>query len=447
MGMGITIDPTSCGKMSYEEIPLFTEESLSEGVLTPGVHVFRHPRPSGLLGSLLDFVTKLLETIDSKPSDELEYFGSREGKGRSDIVSGGAMDPRCNPHHGYTIQYLDDQKVLDIFSKGVDSEDGLFVTSVFMISDKTTPRPSAAVLEFGRVHRIALIVMSEVGSVVVGKNTYPILRKGEILSLSIPIDLSSIKVGSGSFICATFGIPGPMRSRNPPVKDENPISGMDARVILRSSFYSNVPATVNRQKSTQALYENKIACPDCRRSVDIIVDGFKSVTRSVDGDETHLVAVVWNSTMANKLSDFDTSECGDRTWLLHTDEGILGDGRCTKWSNVLHVRRLCRYNIKRGNLDSCVPPGYVSPTLFNRETDPYMYTLIQALSIPELDGKLVRIVDLGSAEQITLRASINLYKQIVHEIRDWNHPCHRPRRGAIALLREWVRAYRLSELD
>ena len=448
MGIGIVIEPNPCGKVSYEEILI--SSCMRDGDLSLGSQVvfFRYPILSSSLALLLQFVREVSITVDSEESKSSELFGSRDGGGLIDIVCGGALDPRCNQNHGNAIQYLDDQHVLDVLASRESPDIKSFVTSVFLLSESTSTKLNAAVCGFGTIDRIAFITVSDAGSIAVGNDTYPLLRKGEIVAISSGVDLSLFKVSTGSFVGVCFGTPGVVRSRaaTGSVKS-GPKPVIDTRVVLRSKYYSDIPTTVNRLIGTDGLYQSQIACPDCRRPLDIVGDDVVRMESPESADPgLNLVVVIWNTAMADSLQDVDISGYTSDKWLLHTDEKLLAGRDVSKWTHVCQVRGMSRYKIKRGNLDSCVPAGYVSPTLFSRESDPLMYTMIQALSIPDLEGKLIRIVDMGNGEHITLRASVNLYKQIVYELRDWNHPCHRPRRSALGLFREWARSYSLSDL-
>ena len=449
MGLGIRIDPNPCAKLAYEEVLICDDSNGPNPLASSAVLILRYPRASKCLDNLVNFSLEVAKSAQHEDFTTSDHFGSRDGVGLMDIVTGAAMDPRCNPHHGNAIQYLDDQNVLDLLASGEAATVTSFATSVFFLSDSTSTKISESVLKFGVVHRIALFAVSDVASFVIGKETYPILRKGEIVAMLRTVDFTSFKVASGSLIGVCFGIPGTIRARSTVGTIKQPSKSINARVVLRSTFYNEVPTTVNRPATTEGLFQSQIACPDCRRSLNILEDCFEKIPKPAPDEDVHLVVVVWNPEMANKLKDVDVSRYPKTNrWLLYTDESLLEGKEYLKarWANTVQVRRMGRYNTKRGNLDSCVPSGFVSPTLFSRDSDAFMYTLIQGLSLVELEGKMLSLLDINTGEHISIRSRSNLYTQLVYEIRDWNHPCHRPRRSAIGILKEWSRSYSLRDL-
>ena len=449
MGIGIALDPNPCAKDSYEEciIPKDTEDF--DRPITAPVVLFRYPKASKAFEKLVSFTREVINSNDKEEIGESSLFGARDGGGLIDIVCAGALDPRCNPHHGNAIQFLDDQHLLDLLASSNSVDQTIFATSVFLLADVTSTKMSEAVLKFGSVERVALITVSDVGGFIIGKDTHPIMRKGELVVLSSPTSITSFKVTSGAFVGVCFGTPGTVRARSAMSACKSLNASIDARIVLRSNFYNDIPSTVNRPAATSGLYQAQIACPDCRRALNISQDIVEETVRRLTDEELNIVVVVWHSEMVEKLEEFDTTPYKPQTrWLLYTDEKLL-EGKehiKTKWPNQVQVRRMSRHSIKRGNLDSCVPAGFVSPTLFSRESDIAMYTLIQGLSLSQLEGRLIRLVDLSSGDHINMRSRINLYRQIIYELRDWNHPCHRPRRSAIGLLKEWTRSYSLRDL-
>jgi hypothetical protein len=70
-----------------------------------------------------------------------------------------------------------------------------------------------------------------------------------------------------------------------------------------------------------------------------------------------------------------------------------------------------------------------------------MYTLLQAINLPELENKWLKIVDGGTLEAVVVKGSAKTYKQMMCELRDWNHPCHKPRHSAVSFIKEWTKAY------
>jgi len=133
-------------------------------------------------------------------------------------------------------------------------------------------------------------------------------------------------------------------------------------------------------------------------------------------------------------------ECKERL-LLYTREEYLTEEIKVKWETRISVGVFYRHGIKRGNFDKTVPPGYVSPTLFSKDQERTMYTLVQALNVEELNDEWIRLLDLSVSDSLVIKGSSKMYRQMICELRDWNHPCHKPQKSALAFLREWLRAY------
>jgi hypothetical protein len=365
------------------------------------------------------------------------WYGARLGKGSRELLSGVGVDPKCNPVHRYAVQYLADTGLLQVLSD-LDESDS-FALSVSFFDEKQESM-NKTILLGGRAHQICLIVLS---STVISMNEdqFPEIKEGSVICFPVTADerFDNFRISKGETIAVVVGSLDAPRSCFPR-------PSVNAQIVLKSMEYEGFE-TANRRAQSEGEYSSLIACPDCRRPIQAqIFSSERNITPVADQNPV-IITVICDEeegALAVETGTFAMTRYNERI-LLATNESFITDELRAVYTRCGTVKPLSRWSKKRGLKDYAVPTGYVCPALIPKGTEltlkDTMYTIIQALGVEELWGRSAWLVEPSGQNGVEVIPSKSMYSQITAELREWSHPCHRPRHSAIELVRDWVNAY------
>jgi hypothetical protein len=395
---------------------------------------------SDMLICLHEFAAKLDERKDATDPDPVYFvtniFGARTGKGSPDLLSGYPVDPKSNPVYRYSIQYLEDQGLLDQFSNSPTDKDGLYdaiVTSVSLFSsDQESFNRSC--LSYARAVRLALISLESSATLTYEGGKVCTAIPGSVTVIPAhPTIISSLRCASGKFICVVFG-QARTKSYTPPIS---------AKVDLCSVGY---PTTRTSSRRQDFGYSSRVSCPDCRRSVTVGPHKESHMAPLADEDPV-LVMFACDEEDLLFVEEFGKAVHGDYTEqaLFVNSKLAIPDEIRTLWPTIVASQELTKWSQKRGMHDYVVPDRYVSPSLFTRSTGRLMkesgYSLVSVLGHPKLVDRLLYLVPCDGGDGILLRSSAALMQRMKIELQDWSHPCHRIRSSVSEFIREWIAVY------
>lgn len=374
-------------------------------------------------------------------------FASRNGGGSKDLLLGVPVDPRSNQVHRHSVQFLDDLRLIARMSDFVNKPEPAIVISVSYASAEQ-PGMNRAILAYARCERILFIALEEKTAFFVDDQEYEPMSIGDISGIPLRgTRLSSrFRLSRGSGIYVVMGQPVAYsfgKGRAPQGTNASGFKTMNGLVELSSEDRGTV--TVNRRVKGKHL--PVIACPDCRRPLEIR----KKPSESVPGlpeNSSVLVTVVCDEREARSAIVTGNSQSSEytRKIVLVTNDALLSPDLCEVWTEHDSVFLLYKHKQRRGLTDYHVPSGYVSPLLFPKAMNPPLkesaYTIIQAVACAKVLGEtVITLIDPDGKLSVNLRPSTQMHEQMMDELRDWNHPCHKGRKSAISFIKEWVQNY------
>jgi len=438
---GLILDITTC------DISIFRASEIALDQRT--IYFLRTPCESSMIDNLIDFHERLRDLSPNSTDPNwfvFNFFGARFGMGSKALLSGVPVDPRCNPVHRYSMQYIADMGLLGICSSYATQS--LIAVAVSYLCERQDGFNKSA-LAYAKCQRLVIISITNDTVLRIGELAYPVLYIGEICVVSLQSRkiIGGLRLESGAAVAVVFGTPEPYsntKGRAAPGCYASGFASVNAKIELESAKIEGV-ITGNRKTSTKGLFQSKLACPDCRRPLEIRKSEPSQEYDLPNFSNAVFVTVVCDeSETENAVKIASGSQYSDRIVFV-TDTGLVSD----KLRGAFEVRgpiaSLQKHRVKRGIHDYCVEEGFVTPIIFPKTADPpikdTMYTMIQALGDEVLWGRRVRISEPDGSAYADVIPSERMYKELKMELKDWNHPCHRARRSATGLIREWWEVY------
>ena len=415
---------------------------------TLSFQIYQDVNKTESLSELAEFrerVRKVDVTADDPRWFVRNDFGCRFGGGSKEMLDGIPVDPKANHLHRYALQYLADQGILRILSRPISTDTGarlreVIATAVGYFSVEQGSF-NKALCSLARVERFAIISMEPGTQVSVGQNVLPELGVGTTLEVNWMGSDSLPSVLSGRGIVVVFGWPSAYNT------SKNRLSGssINANVKL-SSRDLNTGVTLNRKCRNKSAFEKLLACPDCRRPVEILkqVDSECAPSEKEAAIE-HLVTVVCDELEAREAIDMGqrVSARFPNRVIAVTDPNLISEEMRRIWPVQYVTKTLGKWTKRRGLQDYSVPEDFVSPILFPKgdTIKDTMYSMVRALGLQPLWGHKVWLIEPSGENGVEVTPSKGMYDQMLAELRDWTHPCHKSRNSAIGFVHEWIRAY------
>jgi hypothetical protein len=374
----------------------------------------------------------------------VNYAGARYGGSMLELVAGVPVDPKVNPVQRHSTQYLADQNLMDALcsppsdSNKSQQRDSIVTAVGFMgLSDGSMNR---GMVSQARVDRLAFISLDDQFQLQVGTNLSPPASRGQVISFEWSSNMDLPVVLNGVGIVVAFGWPYVLTH----AKYKPAHRGMNATVSLTSQSWKGL-TTTNRRSRHKGIMQTQAACPDCRRPVEIQKVDPTGMPPEYTGDIEMLVTVVCDNEDVGKAIETGNrvaSRFPNRV-VMATSEALLTDQLRSVWTTQHLINPLTKWTKKRGLQEYSVPAGFVTPILFPRNDSikETMYCLVQALGVESLFGHRIWLMDPAGENGLELVPSKEAHEQILGELRDWNHPCHKSRDSAVTLIHEWISAY------
>lgn len=409
------------------------------------IYFLRTRGESSMIDNLIDFHERLRDSSPNSPDPNwfvFNIFGARFGMGSKALLSGVPVDPRCNPVHRYSMQYIADMGLLGICSSS--ATESLIVVAVAYLCDRQDGFNKSA-LAYAKCQRLVIISITNETVLRIGDLDYPGLDTGElcIVPLQSRKVVGSLRVRSGAAVAVVFGTPEPYsntKGRAAPGCYASGFASVNAKIELESVKLDGV-VTGNRKTSTKGLFQSNLACPDCRRPLEIRKSEPSQENKLSDFSDAVLVTVVCDESEAENAVKISSGSQYSERIVFVTDTGLVSDNLRGAFEVRGPITTLQKHRVKRGLHDYCVEDGFVTPIIFPKTADPpikdTMYTMIQALGDSVLWGRRVRISEPDGSAYADVIPSERMYKELKMELKDWNHPCHKARRSATGLIREW----------
>ena len=366
-------------------------------------------------------------------------FGARFGKGSKELLAGHSVDPKCNPIHQHSVQYLADMGLLMALSRAKSMQS--FVSSVSYFDD-TQESLNNSIFQFGRPCYICLIALTSRTRIALSENEYPAAERGSVIILPVldSCTTNRLRVVHGATIAVVFG------SLDPVCNTKSFVNAINAQMSLFSVEYSD-SESFNRKTGNRSLFLPQIACPDCRRPIQIRKTSATEKPGDVENQDSAIVTVICDEEEA--ACALETGLCAINRYtqrlLYASDSSFISSELRAIYTNCETVEPLLRWSKKRGIKDYSVPQGFVSPALIPKgrglSSKDTMYTIVQVIGRPEIWGKKIWLVDPSGENGIELVPTKSMYRQMISELREWSHPCHKARSSAVCFIREWIRAY------
>jgi hypothetical protein len=160
----------------------------------------------------------------------------------------------------------------------------------------------------------------------------------------------------------------------------------------------------------------------------------------------HLVTVVSDELVAQEAIDMGQRVSGRfaNHVIVVTDPSLISADMKRIWPVQYLTKTLTKWTKRRGLQDYNVPEDFVSPILFPKgdTIKDTMYCMVRAFGVEQLWGHNVWLVEPNGENGVEVTPSKSMYDQMVAELRDWTHPCHKSRNSAIGFVHEWLRAYK-----
>jgi hypothetical protein len=423
---------------------LYSEVDFSLGVNDwASGFILRNPMRSASLVELYDF-RDVLESLRSSGSDpKWVFFSNISGKfggGSRQLREGIPVDPKSNTVHRAAIQFLADQGVLDVLSsitgRSPNTDQVLVNAVAYFCSEQQSV--NRAVFSNANVQFIVFISLAT-------QTTFDV--KGSLVKFSegeasvLPRDnLPTFVEGNG--VLLAFGFPEMGQSS---LRRFQSVGEINANIVL-TSVDLNERQSTNRASQSVGMFQTLVACPDCRRPLNV-----SSLSRApAQGKQEHtdidlLVTVACDEDEVGGAiaTGRRVSSKFPNRMIVITQENLLSEEVRFAWPQQVVVRALRRWPKRRGLQDYNVPEGYVSPVLFPKGDvmKDTFYSIVQALGVKSLWGKKVWLIDPNGDHGVEVKPTEAMHKQMLAELREWTHPCHKFRESPIALVEEWVRVY------
>ena len=438
-------DQLKLSRHTVRDLEHFSSSEISAFLTDSSVVTFFSSKGSNSFSELLPFGESLEKAREQGFTDPewfvVNIFGSKFGKGSKELLVGHSVDPKCNPVHRHSVQYLADIGLLGAAS--YSHGEALLVSSVSYFDEKQESL-NKIIFQSSRPYHMFLIVLAPSTVIAYGENRYP--KSGESSVIFIPLRnpriADNLRVLKGATVAVVFGTLDPVSNHR------NPSNGftLNAQISMKSKEYIGLETT-NRRTQTRGHLYSQVACPDCRRPIEIQKVIEKPRNEAGSSSDTIIVTVVCDeeeAILAQEAGLCAVSRYSQRV-LYVTSTSLLNDDLQSAYTSHGLVKGLSRWPKKRGMKEYSVPDGYVSPALLPKGTDinqkDSMYTIIQALGRPELWGKTIWLVEPSGEHGIEVSPTKSMYCQMILELREWSHPCHRARSSAICFIREWINAY------
>jgi hypothetical protein len=406
---------------------------------------FFSSKGSNSFSELLSFAESLEKAREQGFTDPewfvVNIFGSKFGKGSRELLVGHSVDPKCNPVHRHCVQYLADTGLLAVASHSYG--EALFVASVSYFDEKQESL-NKIIFQSCRPYHMFLIVLAPSTVTASGEFEYPESGERSVIYISLrnPRIADNLRVMKGATIAVVLG------TLDPVFNHRNPSNGpsLNAQISMKSKEYTGLETTNRRTQTRGQLYPH-VACPDCRRPIELQKVIEEPRYEASSSSDTIIVTVVCDEEEA--ISALEAGLCAVSRYsqrvLYVTSSSLLNDDLQSAYTSHGLVKALTRWPKKRGMKEYSVPDGYVSPALLPKGTDinqkDSMYTIIQALGRPELWGKTIWLVEPSGENGIEVTPTKSMYGQMILELREWSHPCHRARSSAVCFIREWINTY------
>ena len=431
-------------EMHLVDIPV--QEFLHEGfsLCLGSLYVIRQASSIASFDELSSF-PRALESQKGSETDPLflvhSFFscrprGTNRKAGSQRLLEGSPVDPRSNVAHRLAVQYLSDFGVLSALT----CYDGkVLVTAVGYISARQEAL-CVDMLVSTAVRSLVFIVMESGSRVALQNSTTPELNSGDLLVIPWRRDMGLPKFVNGSGVSVVVGVPLlPSKSRNRVC-----LTKTDARFEMTSLSF-DCRSTFNRSIGDDSvLFESQIACPDCRRPLRI--EKCEShEEKSLEGGETVFVTIACDDDEIRSVLDIGgrIKDMYLHRALVVTSLDLLTDEVKAVWPEYYFVSMLHRWRGKKELNDNAVPEGFIAPYVFPK-TQPYkdtLYTTVQVLGIEALWGRKIWLMDPQEEDAVELVPTKTLYRQMMAELRDFYHPCHKERNSPFDFIHEWIDAY------
>lgn len=374
------------------------------------------------------------EAIEARKSAEVDpkwhvftYLTARFSGGARELLQGVPVDPKSNPCHRHATQYLADLGLLTKWRGSLVTAVGYFSTEQGAVNKSMTASTTIDRFVFISLHDYTRFEDKRA-------NLVP-LKRGDVLVVTQPEELPTCETGFGVLVVMGY----------PDYRGRGAVEPLKATVILTSRDM-NIRATTNRPVPEKPnTYQGQIACPDCRRPIRMEISDTIEGAIEPAGEPDLLVTVVTDKEEADQAIQMGL-RVGRRfpnRFIVTTDTELITDDVKAVWPATASATPLLRWMKRRGMHDYAVPEGFVSPILFPKgeSVKDSFYSLVQAIGITELAGKRIWLVDPEGDHGVDVIPSRPMHRQMVAELRDWTHPCHKWRESPIAFILEWTKAY------
>jgi hypothetical protein len=415
------------------------------------LYIMRNSNVATCLTGLHDFCLSLERQrgSGSDPRWEIHSFlNSRPGGDASKssslkLLDGSPVDPRSNTAHRLATQYLADIQLLKYLSR---DEEMVVVTAVGYFCSQQE-RMHMDMIASTSVHYLVFIALDSPTMIQVGSSVPAELGAGDVLVLPWSRNLPTPTCIQGKGVSVVLGVP----LMPPSCRRRYKYTETNARIQVSSALSGSRP-TSSRIGKDQPSFQTLVACSDCRRPlrVGIWQQQEENIPNNSEGHVTLVTVacdeeeIAWAVETGRRVSS-----SFDGMLLLVTSEALLTDDVRSVWPNCEVVTPLTRWKQRRGMKDYNVPDGFISPLLFPKsgEIKDSCYTLVQAIGIQSLWNRHIWLMDPKGEHGVEVTPNKIMYRQMVAELRDWNHPCHKWRESPIAFIQEWTNAYEYEFSD